>query len=266
MSTLLQSLGGRGFVAETRAGCWPVLATGSTTQTTARFTHRRQDAAPPSSCSGPMLARGRAMPSFAAPAAAPSVPGPSTCTSRRLRRWAPIWNCATAMSMRKAPGGAEGDGDRISRRLRRRHGKRADGGHARQGHHGAEERRARARDRRSGPLPAQDGRPDRGRGHVDPQPSRASTGCTAQPTRWSPTGSSWAPTCWRPRFAGGEVELLGGRMDLVAAFAERLDAAGVSVEQTGRRPQGRAPKNGRVRAVDVVTAPFPASRPTCRRR
>jgi len=59
-----------------------------------------------------------------------------------------------------------------------------------------------------------------------------------------------------PAIAGGEVELLGGRMDLVAAFAERLDAAGVSVEET---PAGLkvARRNGRVRAVDVVTAPFP---------
>jgi len=59
-----------------------------------------------------------------------------------------------------------------------------------------------------------------------------------------------------PAIAGGEVELLGGRMDLVAAFAERLDAAGVSVEQTAAGLKV-ARKNGRVRAVDVVTAPFP---------
>jgi UDP-N-acetylglucosamine 1-carboxyvinyltransferase len=59
-----------------------------------------------------------------------------------------------------------------------------------------------------------------------------------------------------PAIAGGEVELLGGRMDLVAAFAEKLDAVGVSVSET---PSGLkvARKNGRVRAVDVVTEPFP---------
>ncbi len=59
-----------------------------------------------------------------------------------------------------------------------------------------------------------------------------------------------------PAIAGGEVELLGGRMDLVAAFAERLDAAGVSVTETDKGLRV-ARKNGRVRAVDVVTEPFP---------
>ena len=59
-----------------------------------------------------------------------------------------------------------------------------------------------------------------------------------------------------PAIAGGEVELLGGRMELVAAFAEKLDAAGVSVEQTAAGLKV-ARKNGRVSAVDVRTEPFP---------
>ena len=59
-----------------------------------------------------------------------------------------------------------------------------------------------------------------------------------------------------PAICGGEVECLGGRMDLVAGFVERLDAAGVSVTET-QRGLKVARKNGRVRAVDVVTAPFP---------
>ena len=59
-----------------------------------------------------------------------------------------------------------------------------------------------------------------------------------------------------PAICGGEVECIGGRLDLVGAFAERLDAAGVSVTET---PRGLkvARKNGRVRAVDVTTEPFP---------
>jgi UDP-N-acetylglucosamine 1-carboxyvinyltransferase len=59
-----------------------------------------------------------------------------------------------------------------------------------------------------------------------------------------------------PAITGGEVECLGGRIELVAAFAEKLDAAGISVTET---PRGLkvARRNGRIRAVDVETAPFP---------
>jgi UDP-N-acetylglucosamine 1-carboxyvinyltransferase len=59
-----------------------------------------------------------------------------------------------------------------------------------------------------------------------------------------------------PAITGGEVELLGGRLDLVGAFCERLDAAGVEVTETQRGLKVRR-RNGRVSAVDVVTEPFP---------
>ena len=59
-----------------------------------------------------------------------------------------------------------------------------------------------------------------------------------------------------PAICGGEVECIGGTLDLVESFAERLDAAGVSVTQTNRGLKV-ARKNGRVKAVDVTTAPFP---------
>ena len=59
-----------------------------------------------------------------------------------------------------------------------------------------------------------------------------------------------------PAICGGTVEFLGGTIELVGAFCEKLDAAGVSVEET---PNGLkvSRKNGRVRAVDVATEPFP---------
>jgi UDP-N-acetylglucosamine 1-carboxyvinyltransferase len=59
-----------------------------------------------------------------------------------------------------------------------------------------------------------------------------------------------------PAITGGEVECLGGRLELVAAFAEKLSEAGIDVTET---PTGLkvARRNGRVRAVDVITAPFP---------
>ncbi|MEL6451163.1 MAG: UDP-N-acetylglucosamine 1-carboxyvinyltransferase [Pseudomonadota bacterium] len=59
-----------------------------------------------------------------------------------------------------------------------------------------------------------------------------------------------------PAFCGGEVELLGGRIDLVGAFCEKLDAAGISVTETDAGLKV-ARKNGRIRAVDVTTEPFP---------
>lgn len=59
-----------------------------------------------------------------------------------------------------------------------------------------------------------------------------------------------------PVIAGGEVECLGGRMELVSAFAEKLDAAGISVVETAKGIKVSC-KNGRPRAVDVTTAPFP---------
>ncbi|MGG7643624.1 UDP-N-acetylglucosamine 1-carboxyvinyltransferase [Rhodovulum sp. YNF3179] len=59
-----------------------------------------------------------------------------------------------------------------------------------------------------------------------------------------------------PAVTGGTVELPGGRRDLVASFADRLEAAGIEIAETpgGLRVSRR---NGAVRAVDVTTAPFP---------
>jgi UDP-N-acetylglucosamine 1-carboxyvinyltransferase len=59
-----------------------------------------------------------------------------------------------------------------------------------------------------------------------------------------------------PAICGGEVTLLGGRMNLVEAFCERLDAAGISVTES-EAGLTVSRKNGDVRAVDVTTAPFP---------
>mgnify|MGYP000225674848 CR=1 FL=1 len=59
-----------------------------------------------------------------------------------------------------------------------------------------------------------------------------------------------------PAICGGEVECLGGRIELVESFCEKLDAAGISVEETARGLKVKR-KNGRIRAVDVVTEPFP---------
>jgi UDP-N-acetylglucosamine 1-carboxyvinyltransferase len=59
-----------------------------------------------------------------------------------------------------------------------------------------------------------------------------------------------------PIIAGGEVELIGGRTDLLQSFCEKLDEAGVSITEN---PTGLkvARKNGRIRAVNVKTEVFP---------
>jgi len=59
-----------------------------------------------------------------------------------------------------------------------------------------------------------------------------------------------------PAICGGEVECIGGRIELVEAFCEKLDAAGIEVTET-KRGLKVARRNGRVSAVDVTTAPFP---------
>ena len=59
-----------------------------------------------------------------------------------------------------------------------------------------------------------------------------------------------------PAIAGGEVECLGGKMELVSAFAEKLDEAGISVEETDKGLKV-ARRNGRVKAVNVKTEVFP---------
>jgi len=59
-----------------------------------------------------------------------------------------------------------------------------------------------------------------------------------------------------PAICGGEVELLGGRRNLLEAFCQTLEAAGVEVSETDRGLKV-VHKSGRVKAVDVVTEPFP---------
>ncbi len=59
-----------------------------------------------------------------------------------------------------------------------------------------------------------------------------------------------------PAICGGEVELLGGRRDLLAAFCDKMEEAGVSIAETEAGLRVRR-GNSAIRAVDVSTAPFP---------
>ena len=59
-----------------------------------------------------------------------------------------------------------------------------------------------------------------------------------------------------PAICGGEVELVGGRISLLEAFCEKIDAAGVDVSETEAGLKVKR-KGNDIRAVDVATAPFP---------
>ena len=49
---------------------------------------------------------------------------------------------------------------------------------------------------------------------------------------------------------------MGGRIELLSAFCEKLDEAGIRVEETARGLK-ISRKNGGIRAVNVTTEPFP---------
>ena len=59
-----------------------------------------------------------------------------------------------------------------------------------------------------------------------------------------------------PAFCGGEVTCLGGRIDLIGAFCEKLDAAGIEVTESARGLTVKR-RGDRINAIDVVTEPFP---------
>ena len=59
-----------------------------------------------------------------------------------------------------------------------------------------------------------------------------------------------------PAICGGEVELLGGRRDLLAAFCDKLDEAGIDVTETEAGLSVRR-RSDHIKAVDVATEPFP---------
>ncbi|MEC8575933.1 MAG: UDP-N-acetylglucosamine 1-carboxyvinyltransferase [Pseudomonadota bacterium] len=59
-----------------------------------------------------------------------------------------------------------------------------------------------------------------------------------------------------PAICGGDVELLGGRRSLLESFCAKLEAAGVEIIENDNSLTVRRGDN-RVKAVDVVTEPFP---------
>jgi UDP-N-acetylglucosamine 1-carboxyvinyltransferase len=59
-----------------------------------------------------------------------------------------------------------------------------------------------------------------------------------------------------PVIAGGEVELIGGRISLLSAFCEKLDEAGINVTET-KRGLTVTNRGSHITGINVVTEPFP---------
>lgn len=54
---------------------------------------------------------------------------------------------------------------------------------------------------------------------------------------------------------GGDIELIGARMEHLQAVVEKFTEAGVEVQETGRGI--RVAANGRIQCIDIVTQPYP---------
>lgn len=59
-----------------------------------------------------------------------------------------------------------------------------------------------------------------------------------------------------PAFCGGEVECLGGRIDLLTSFCEKLDEAGIDVTETDKGLKVKR-RTDEIKAINITTEPFP---------
>ena len=59
-----------------------------------------------------------------------------------------------------------------------------------------------------------------------------------------------------PAFTGGEIECLGGKIELLSTFCEKLDESGIIVEQTENGLKVKRSNTG-LKGINVKTEPFP---------
>ena len=59
-----------------------------------------------------------------------------------------------------------------------------------------------------------------------------------------------------PLIAGGKIELLGGKRKILESFCQKLEEAGAEITES-ERGLIVARKNAHIRAVDVITEPYP---------
>ena len=127
----------------------------------------------------------------------------------------------------KAPGGLTGGHGRVPAGLRRGHGERADGGNPRAGTTVLRTPRASPRSLTSRGACA--GWARRSRARAPPRsPSRASDRLGGATHPVVPDRIELGTYMLAPAICGGEVTCLGGRIELLGAFCEKLDAAGIS--------------------------------------
>ena len=135
-----------------------------------------------------------------------------------------------------------------------------------QGRHRAEERGARAGDRRPRRLPQRHGREGRRRGHErNPHPGRRRAPRRQAHRSW-PTASRAGTYAMAAAAAGGNVLLQGARFEHLGALIKLLREAGVEVDAEGARPAHPAQEAARSSRWISTPSRSPASRPTCRRK
>jgi UDP-N-acetylglucosamine 1-carboxyvinyltransferase len=59
-----------------------------------------------------------------------------------------------------------------------------------------------------------------------------------------------------PAFIGGEIECLGGKIELLSSFCEKLDECGILIEQTENGLKVKRSNSG-LKAINIKTEPFP---------
>ena len=192
------------------------------------------------------------------PAAAPSARGRSICTSRASSQLGAEIELQRRLYPRRAPNGPErrafvfpivsvGATENLLMAATLAEGETV-----------LDQRGARARDRRSRPLPdARWARRSTGIGTDTPDHPRRRASARRRATPSSPTASRPAPTLMAAAITGGEVELVGARGSITLEASRRDADAGRRRASTTTARRSRSRGNGALAGVDVMTEPYP---------
>ena len=163
-----------------------------------------------------------------------------------------------------APHRPQGQPDRVSQGVGRRHPQCADGRDARQRRNGDRKCRPRARGRRRRRVPGEDGRQDRRHRHFRPCASTASTRLQGADHRVIADRIETGTYAMAAAMTGGDVTLSGACADTLDALLAALDEAGVEVKANDgalhvtRNGTGSLPSTSRpspIRAFRPISRP-----------